>query len=85
MYPNPSIKVLGNLQDSPKLLITTTTSGGAQQILPWIMYHRAIGVHYFILFVEGKASSPENVAIFESMEGVTVVQRTKELEDQQAK
>ncbi|CAI5946321.1 unnamed protein product [Closterium sp. NIES-65] len=115
MYPNPSIKVLGNLQDSPKLLITTTTSGGAQQILPWIMFHRAIGVHYFILFVEGKASSPENVAIFESMEshpfppsfplplssprplaptllssppvpqGVTVVQRTKELEDQQAK
>ncbi|KAF8395760.1 hypothetical protein HHK36_019711 [Tetracentron sinense] len=69
----------------PKICITTSTSAGLEQILPWIFYHKVIGVTTFFLFVEGKAASPTVSKILESIPGVKVIYRTKELEEQQAK
>ncbi|KAJ7556747.1 hypothetical protein O6H91_05G096500 [Diphasiastrum complanatum] len=70
---------------NPKICVTTSTSGGLDQILPWLYYHRVIGVSHFLLFVEGKASSANVTAVLESIPGVRVVPRTKELEEKQAK
>ncbi|KAI3968253.1 hypothetical protein MKX01_018556 [Papaver californicum] len=69
----------------PKICITTSTSAGLEQILPWIFYHKVIGVTTFFLFVEGKAASPTVSAILESISGVKVIYRTRELEEKQAK
>ncbi|KAK6941768.1 hypothetical protein RJ641_027145 [Dillenia turbinata] len=69
----------------PKICITTSTSAGLEQTLPWIFYHKVIGVSTFFLFVEGKAASPTVSKILESIPGVKVVYRTKELEEQQAR
>ncbi|XP_010264117.1 PREDICTED: glycosyltransferase-like At2g41451 [Nelumbo nucifera] len=69
----------------PKICITTSTSAGLGQILPWIFYHKVIGVTTFFLFVEGKAASPNVSSVLESIPGVKVVFRTRELEEQQAK
>lgn len=69
----------------PKICITTSTSAGLEQILPWIFYHKVIGVTTFFLFVEGKAASPNISAVLESISGVKVIYRTRELEEQQAK
>ncbi|KAJ0475768.1 putative glycosyltransferase-like KOBITO 1 [Helianthus annuus] len=41
----------------PKISITSSTSAGLEQLLPWIYYHKVIGVTNFFLFVEGKAAS----------------------------
>ncbi|KAI4323487.1 hypothetical protein L6164_023086 [Bauhinia variegata] len=69
----------------PKICITTSTSAGLDQILPWMFYHKVLGVTNFFLFVEGKAASPEVSKVLESISGVKVIYRTKELEEQQAK
>ncbi|XP_031741593.1 glycosyltransferase-like KOBITO 1 [Cucumis sativus] len=69
----------------PKICITTSTSAGLEQILPWMFYHKVIGVTTFLLFVEGKAASPDVVRVLESINGVRLIFRTKELEEQQAK
>ncbi|XVF56227.1 hypothetical protein PTKIN_Ptkin06aG0101800 [Pterospermum kingtungense] len=69
----------------PKICIISSTSAGLEQILPWIFYHKATGVSTFFLFVEGKAASPNVSKVLESIPGVKVVYRTKELEEQQAK
>ncbi|XP_030493701.2 glycosyltransferase-like At2g41451 [Cannabis sativa] len=69
----------------PKICITTSTSAGLQQILPWIFYHKVLGVSNFLLFVEGKAASPKVTKVLESIPGVKVIYRTRELEEQQAK
>ncbi|KAF7152993.1 hypothetical protein RHSIM_Rhsim01G0123200 [Rhododendron simsii] len=69
----------------PKICITTSTSAGLEQILPWMFYHKVIGVTTFFLFVEGKAASPSVSKVLESIPGVKVVYRTRELEEQQAK
>ncbi|KAJ7982281.1 glycosyltransferase-like KOBITO 1 [Quillaja saponaria] len=69
----------------PKICFTTTTSAGLEQILPWMFYHKVIGVTTFFLFVEGKAASPEVSKVLESIPGVKVIYRTRELEEQQAK
>ncbi|KAF5469786.1 hypothetical protein F2P56_010347 [Juglans regia] len=69
----------------PKICITTSTSAGLEQILPWMFYHKVIGVSAFLLFVEGKAASPDVSKVLESIPGVKVIYRTKELEEQQAK
>ncbi|XP_059458690.1 glycosyltransferase-like KOBITO 1 [Corylus avellana] len=69
----------------PKICITTSTSAGLDQILPWMFYHKVIGVSTFLLFVEGKAASPDVSKVLESIPGVKVIYRTKELEEQQAK
>ncbi|KAK4767472.1 hypothetical protein SAY86_015222 [Trapa natans] len=69
----------------PKVCITTSTSAGLEQILPWIFYHKVIGVSHFLLFVEGKAASPDVSKVLESIPGIRVIYRTKELEERQAR
>ncbi|XP_022935382.1 glycosyltransferase-like At2g41451 [Cucurbita moschata] len=69
----------------PKICITTSTSAGLEQTLPWIFFHKVIGVSNFFLFVEGKAASPNVSKVLESIPGVSVIYRTKELEEQQAR
>ncbi|GMP86619.1 hypothetical protein CsSME_00039329 [Camellia sinensis var. sinensis] len=69
----------------PKLCITTSTSAGLEQTLPWIFYHKVIGVSTFFLFVEGKAATPDVSKVLKSISGVKVIYRTKELEEQQAR
>ncbi|XP_073156853.1 glycosyltransferase-like At2g41451 [Henckelia pumila] len=68
-----------------KICIISTTSAGLEQILPWIFYHKVIGVAKFFLFVEGKAASPAVYNVLHSIPGVRVIRRTRELEEQQAK
>ncbi|URE38418.1 hypothetical protein MUK42_17024 [Musa troglodytarum] len=53
----------------PKICITTSTSAGLDQILPWLFYHKVIGVSQFLLFVEGKAAKPHVSAVLESIPG----------------
>ncbi|XP_058107189.1 glycosyltransferase-like KOBITO 1 [Magnolia sinica] len=69
----------------PKISITTSTSAGLEQILPWLFYHKVLGVGTFFLFVEGKAASSNVSAVLESIPGVKVIYRTRELEEKQAK
>ncbi|KAF8088362.1 hypothetical protein N665_0544s0012 [Sinapis alba] len=69
----------------PKICITTSTSAGLEQTLPWIFYHKVIGVSTFYLFVEGTAASPNVSRVLETIPGVNVIYRTKELEEEQAK
>ncbi|BBG96473.1 elongation defective 1 protein / ELD1 protein, partial [Prunus dulcis] len=81
-YQNWKFDSVSNLR--PKICITTSTSAGLDQILPWMFYHKVIGATTFFLFVEGKAASPEVAKILESIPGVKVIYRTKQLEEQQA-
>ncbi|KAI4348647.1 hypothetical protein L6164_009346 [Bauhinia variegata] len=69
----------------PNICITTSTSAGLEQTLPWIFYHKVIGVSTFFLFVEGKAASPSVSRVLETIPGVKVIYRTRELEEKQAK
>ncbi|KAH8522828.1 hypothetical protein Peur_041317 [Populus x canadensis] len=69
----------------PKICITTSTSAGLDQILPWMFYHKVMGVTTFFLFVEGNAASPNTSKVLESIPGVKLIYRTTELEEQQAK
>ncbi|XP_047311211.1 glycosyltransferase-like At2g41451 isoform X2 [Impatiens glandulifera] len=69
----------------PKICITTSTCAGLEQILPWIFYHKVIGVSAFYIFVEGKAASPRVSKVLESILGVQVIYRTRKLEEQQSK
>jgi hypothetical protein len=68
-----------------KIAITSSTSAGLEQILPWLYYHRTIGVTHFFLFVEGKAASLNSTSVLEAIPGVKIIHRTKELEEKQAK
>ncbi|XP_043723439.1 glycosyltransferase-like At2g41451 [Telopea speciosissima] len=69
----------------PKICITTSTSAGLEQILPWLFYHKVLGVTTFFLFVEGNAASPNVSHVLESIPGVKVIYRTRELEEKQAR
>ncbi|XP_068640194.1 glycosyltransferase-like At2g41451 [Aristolochia californica] len=69
----------------PKICITTSTSAGLEQILPWIYYHKVLGVGTFFLFVEGQAATSNVSAVLQAIPGVNVIFRTKELEEKQAK
>ncbi|XP_071687389.1 glycosyltransferase-like At2g41451 [Rutidosis leptorrhynchoides] len=69
----------------PKICITSSTSAGLEQILPWIFYHKVIGATSFILFVEGKAATASVSKVIESIPEVKLVHRTKELEEEQEK
>ncbi|XP_034920110.1 glycosyltransferase-like At3g57200 [Populus alba] len=69
----------------PKICITTSTSAGLEQTLPWIFYHKVMGVSTFFLFVEGKAASHDVSKVLETVPGVKVICRLKELEEQQAR
>ncbi|KAL2926215.1 Glycosyltransferase-like KOBITO 1 [Bienertia sinuspersici] len=51
----------------PKIAITTSTSASLEQILPWMFFHKVIGVTTFYLFVEGKAASPKVSRVLESI------------------
>lgn len=53
--------------DLVQICITTSTSAGLEQTIPWIFYHKVIGVSNFFLFVEGKAASPAVSKVFESI------------------
>lgn len=50
-----------------QICITTSTSASLEQILPWMFYHKVIGVSTFFLFVEGKAASPPVSKVLESI------------------
>ncbi|KAK9181015.1 hypothetical protein WN944_024152 [Citrus x changshan-huyou] len=62
--------------NSPDIHLTNT--------IPWIFYRKVIGVSNFFLFVEGKLASPAVSNVFESIPGVKVIYKTRELEEQQA-
>ncbi|XP_074318403.1 glycosyltransferase-like KOBITO 1 [Silene latifolia] len=68
-----------------KICITSTTAAGLDRLLPWIFYHKVIGVSDFFLFVEGEAATTNSCKVLESIPGVHAVPRTRELEKQQAK
>nr|CAB3471621.1 unnamed protein product [Digitaria exilis] len=70
---------------TPKICITGSTSAGLHQILPWLYYHKVIGVSHFILFVEGEAAKPAVTSVLESIRGVKIIYRTKELKEKQDK
>ncbi|BBN19985.1 hypothetical protein MPTK1_8g15450 [Marchantia polymorpha subsp. ruderalis] len=82
-HPGWQYAIVGEAR--PKICICTSTSAGLDQILPWLYYHRVLGVTNFLLFVEGKAASRNSSAVLEAIPGVQVVHRTKELEEKQAK
>ena len=50
-----------------QICITTSTSANLEQILPWIFYHKVIGVSNFFLFLEGKAASANVTKVLESI------------------
>jgi len=50
-----------------QICVTSSTSAGLEQILPWMFYHKVIGVTNFFLFVEGKAATPEVSKVLESI------------------
>nr|CAB3500018.1 unnamed protein product [Digitaria exilis] len=52
---------------SPKVCVQTSTSAGLEQILPWLFYHKVVGVAQFLLFVEGKAAKPKVAGVLESI------------------
>lgn len=52
---------------SPKVCVQTSTSAGLEQILPWLFYHKVVGVTQFLLFVEGKAAKPNVAGVLESI------------------
>uniref|UniRef100_A0A0D9UYP3 Glycosyltransferase family 92 protein n=1 Tax=Leersia perrieri TaxID=77586 RepID=A0A0D9UYP3_9ORYZ len=68
---------------TPKICITGSTSAGLHQILPWLYYHKVIGVSNFFLFVEGEAAKPAVTSVLESIRGVKIIYRTKELKEKQ--
>ncbi|CAO2161712.1 unnamed protein product [Urochloa humidicola] len=70
---------------TPKICITGSTSAGLHQILPWLYYHKVIGVSQFFLFVEGEAAKPAVTSVLESIRGVKIIYRTKELKEKQDK
>ena len=49
------------------MCIQTSTSAGLDQILPWLFYHKVVGVAHFLLFVEGKAAKPGVAGVLESI------------------
>nr|XP_043609622.1 glycosyltransferase-like At2g41451 [Erigeron canadensis] len=67
-----------------KICIVSTTSADLEQILPWIFYHKVIGVTSFFLFVEGEAATPGVCKVLESIPNVKLIHRTKKLEEEQA-
>ncbi|KAL5543661.1 hypothetical protein UlMin_007445 [Ulmus minor] len=71
--------------ENETICITTSTLAGLEQILPWMFYYKTIGVSTFFLFVEGKAASPEVTKVLESIPGIKVMYRTRELKEKQAK
>ncbi|KAG8491768.1 hypothetical protein CXB51_015051 [Gossypium anomalum] len=55
----------------------TSTSAGLAQILPWMFYHKVIGVTTFYLFVEGHAASPNVSRVLESIPAFIIASTAK--------
>ncbi|XP_020269706.1 glycosyltransferase-like KOBITO 1 isoform X2 [Asparagus officinalis] len=68
-----------------QICITWSTSASLEQVLPWMFYHKVLRVINFFLFVEGKAAKPDLSTVLESIPGVKVIYKTREVEDKQAK
>ena len=47
--------------------VQTSTFAGLEQILPWLFYHKVVGVAHFLLFVEGRAAKPHITGVLESI------------------
>ncbi|KAK6163017.1 hypothetical protein DH2020_002858 [Rehmannia glutinosa] len=75
--PDESHKFPG-MDSSPlaTICITTSTSASLEQILPWMFYHKVIGVSTFFLFVEGKAASPAVSKVLESIPAFGLIYRS---------
>jgi hypothetical protein len=60
---------MGSVEEhlQPKVCVQTSTSAGLEQILPWLFYHKVVGVAQFLLFVEGKAAKPNVAGVLESI------------------
>ncbi|KAE8725166.1 proliferating cell nuclear antigen-like [Hibiscus syriacus] len=82
-----SVSVRKQGEQLGRIYLRAKSSGSTrlEQTLPWIFYHKVIGVSTFFLFVEGKAASPNVSKVLESIPEVKVIYGTKELEEQQAK
>lgn len=50
-----------------QICIISSTSASLEQILPWLFYHKVLGVTTFYLFVEGKAAKPNVTVVLESI------------------
>ncbi|KAL2610255.1 hypothetical protein R1flu_028828 [Riccia fluitans] len=70
---------------SSQIAVATTTSAGLHILLPWIYYHRLLGVETFYIFVEGELELPENHFILRSIPGVKVNSPTNKLREKQIK
>ncbi|KAL3695550.1 hypothetical protein R1sor_009626 [Riccia sorocarpa] len=68
-----------------KISVATTTSADLNVLLPWIFYHRLLGVEIFYIFVEGELQLPENHFILKSIPGVKVNSPTNKLREKQIK
>ncbi|KAK3248691.1 hypothetical protein CYMTET_41853 [Cymbomonas tetramitiformis] len=68
----PAVGAGANSSQKPKLAIATTTGDGLNVILPWLAYHRMIGIERFFLFVERFAASDEVAAVLRRQPGVMV-------------
>ncbi|KAA3464209.1 glycosyltransferase-like KOBITO 1 [Gossypium australe] len=58
---------------------------GLAQILPWMFYHKVIGVTTFYLFVEGHAASPNVSRVLESIPGVKLYTKQRSLRSSKLK
>jgi hypothetical protein len=71
-FPSDSgaaIQTMASVEDhlQPKVCVQTSTSAGLEQILPWLFYHKVVGIAQFLLFVEGKAAKPNVAGVLESI------------------
>ena len=45
-----------------------TTTASVETLVPWILFHRTLGVAAFFLFVEGEAAKPHSRATLQSID-----------------
>lgn len=45
-----------------------TTTASVVTLVPWILFHRTLGVAAFFLFVEGEAAKPHSRATLQSID-----------------
>ena len=70
--------------EGPKIAFTVTTAESPKQITLWMAYHRALGVSFFYLFVDGQANTPESIALLRKQPGVTVIPNDAKLQEKHA-
>uniref|UniRef100_A0A7S0RE07 Glycosyltransferase family 92 protein n=1 Tax=Pyramimonas obovata TaxID=1411642 RepID=A0A7S0RE07_9CHLO len=67
-----------------KVCIATTTGDGLDRIIPWLKYHRSIGIDMFYLFAEEKTATPEVASVLETMPDVLLWKPSKALDQRRA-